>query len=72
MHLDGVAIHDKLVVMEPDGIRIITRAYNKILAVMVDPDVQAVFGDRHFLSRETNLPEIQFDDVASELKGSRK
>ena len=70
--LDDEPIHDILVVMESDGISKITRAYNKILAVMVDPDVQAVFGDGHLLSRETDLPEIQLDDLDSRPQGSRK
>ena len=61
-NLDDSAHRVNLVVMAYDEIERINRAYNKILAVMLDPDVQEVFGDCFLLPKKKPLPEIQLGE----------
>ena len=68
--LDEPANRDTLVVMPSDEIKIITRAYNKIFAVLFDPDVREVFGNGCCFQRGDPLPEIQVDESEKNTQDS--
>jgi hypothetical protein len=60
--IDEDTRHDNFSNMSYEETNRITKAYNKILAVVFDPDVQDVFGENFFWRGDT-LPEIQLDDI---------
>jgi hypothetical protein len=71
-NLDDPAHRDTLVVMPSDEIEKITRAYNKIFAVLFDPDVREVFGNGYLFRQENPLPEIQVGEGEKNIQGSSK
>ena len=56
--------------MPSDEIEKITRAYNKIFAVLFDPDVREVFGNGYFFQQEDPLPEIQVGESEKNIQDS--